>query len=470
MNSRLLRITLFVAGLCLALTHAPAAQTRHPRAKLPRAHPQAVIPGLSVESRASIAGAQAVNVPWFDSLETGGAGWTKDGFWHIPFKPQLIEVLSPAINPTLVLLPDSGFLPAPHSGNNAFWYGEDVTGTYIGSDFTQVIQTPLDGGTSNGSNTGSAITPLINLVGQKTPLLSFWTWWEIEGIATSAFDLMNVEVSADSGLTWNPLGRGLINPLDDDANQDDWKSYSSGGLGQKGKWIQEYFDLTGYVGSVVMIRFRFETLDDEFNGFRGWFIDDIGVGAAGAPAPTITQVTPAVVIQGQLLGVIGTNFVNGASIYVDTTLVGSLNAGVVSTAFAQFYVPAVGPGAHSVRIVNPDGKSAVKQSAFTVTTDVPPVLQSVTPDSALAGVSTPITITGSNFAAGVTVDIGGIPATGVQLVGSTQINAVSPNKLAPGVYDVTVLNTDGLSDVSILGFRVFTPGVSVVATGDSLAG
>lgn len=468
MNIRLLRTTLFIAALCLFTTNASTPQTRRPAARLPRAHAPSAIPGLSPETRASIAGIQAVNVPWIDSLETGAPGWTKNGFWHIAFRPQHIGVLNPAIDPTLVLLPDSGFLPSAYSGNNAFWYGEDSTGTYIGSDYTQVAQNPLGGGTSLQPNTGSAITPPINLVGQKNPILSFWTWWEIEGVNTNNFDLMNVEASTDTGVTWNPIGRGVINPVNNPSG-DYWKAYSSGGLGQKGKWIQAFFDLTPYVGKVVLVRFRFETVDRLYNGFRGWLIDNISVTASGAAAPTITSVVPQVANAFQLVEVFGTNFVSGATLSVDSAVV--FGAAVSSTTLMQFYAPSgISNGAHGIRITNPDGKFVVKTNAFTITTDLPPSLDSVLPDSAPVGASVPITLSGSNFAAGATVDIGGLPATNVQLVGTTQINASSPNKLPAGVFNVTVTNPDGLFDVSVLGFRVFAPPISIAATGDSLIG
>ncbi len=470
MNRRLMRTILVVAGLCAVMSQASLTQTRH-SPRRPRTQPQHGIHALSPQVRESIAGIQAVNIPWIDSLESGAGLWTTTGFWHLSVQPQHIAVLNPAINPTLVLLPDSGYLPSAHSGNNALWYGEDTTGTYIGKDFTQEPQTPLDGGTSLEANTGSAITPPINLVGAKTPLLSFWTWWEIEGIATSAFDLMHVEASTDSGVTWNPLGRGLINPLDDDANGDDWKEYSSGGLGKQGKWIHEYFDLTAYAGQVIWIQFRFETIDNLYNGFRGWLIDDIGVGTASAPAPTITQVSPSAGNISQLLGFSGTSFVSGATVQVDSTTVDPGSVGVVSTTFTQFYIPtSISNGSHSLRITNPDGKTFVLPNAFTVTSDVPPVLYTVTPDSAPVGVSAPITISGSNFLPGATVDIGGLPASGVQVTGTIQIQAYSPNKLPVGTYNVTVANPDGLSDVSVLGFKVFTPNMTVTATGDSLVG
>ncbi len=472
MNIRLLRSSLCIVGLCLLTAMASTSQTRRAASARPRVHPQRLTPGLAPEIRASIAGTQAVNLPWVDSLESGAANWTHTGFWHVVTQPQKIEVLSPAINPTLVLLPDSGFLPQAYSGNNAFWYGEDVTGTYIGSDYTTVSQSPLGGGTSASANTGNAITPLINLVGQKNVLLSFWTWWEIEGVNTNDFDLMHVEVSTDTGASWNDLGRGVINPVNN-PNGDYWKAYSSGGLGQKGKWIQAYFDLTPYAGKVVLLRFRFDTVDDLYNGFRGWLIDNISVTATTAGTPTIGSVSPGTVNPNQLVEVTGTNFVSGATLTVDTTVMSG--AAVSSTTLLQFYAYSLSNGTHSIRITNPDGKSVVKLNAFNVSTNSPPSFYSISPDSAPVGASAAITITGANFVvgtvtAGTTVDIGGLPATNVQVVGTMQINALSPNKLPAGVYNVTVLNPDGLSDVSVLGFRVFSPSVSVAATGDSLIG
>jgi hypothetical protein len=472
MNIRLLGTTLCIAALCFFITNASTPQTRRSAARLPRPSATSVIPGLSPETRTSIAGIQAVTVPWFDSLETGAPGWTKTGFWHISFKPQHIEVLNPAINPTLVQLPDSGFLPSAYSGNNVFWYGEDSTGTYIGSDYTQVMQSPLGGGTSVQSNSGSVITPPMNLVGQKNALLSFWTWWEIEAVNTNSFDLMHVEASTDSGITWNPIGRGVINPVNN-PNGDDWKAYSSGGLGKRGKWIQAFFDLTPYAGKVVMVRFRFDTGDELYNGFRGWLIDNISVTATVAGVPTITSVSPQIVNPDppppslpQVVEIFGTNFVSGATLQVDSTFV--FGASVVSTTLMQFKAPAISNGPHSILITNPDGKFVVKTNAFSITTDSPPVITSVQPDSARAGASALTTITGSNFAPGATVDIGGSLCTGVQLLGATQISAFSPNNLAPGAYNLTVTNPDGLSDVIVSGFRVITP--FVAATGDSLIG
>jgi hypothetical protein len=54
-----------------------------------------------------------------------------------------------------------------------------------------------------------------------------------------------------------------------------------------------------------------------------------------------------------------------------------------------------------------------------------------------------VTITGSGFAVGATVSFGGVPATGVTLVTSTSITAISP--AGSGTVDVTVSTPGGTS-------------------------
>ena len=95
-------------------------------------------------------------------MENGENGWTYTGFEHLIINPQNIQVLNPTINPRLVNLPDDGSLPIPHSGVGVWWYGEDVTGTFIGSDFDQ-NQSELSGGTSTVANEGSLISPELDL-------------------------------------------------------------------------------------------------------------------------------------------------------------------------------------------------------------------------------------------------------------------------------------------------------------------
>ena len=51
-------------------------------------------------------------------FEGGLGGWTASGQWHVQTDPQQFSVI-PAINPTLVTLPDSGNLPQAYGGNSA---------------------------------------------------------------------------------------------------------------------------------------------------------------------------------------------------------------------------------------------------------------------------------------------------------------------------------------------------------------
>ncbi|HEX7574164.1 MAG TPA: choice-of-anchor J domain-containing protein, partial [Bacteroidota bacterium] len=293
MYIRLLRTTLFIAGICLLAALDSNAQTQRSQRVSKANHDRAAGSGLSAGTIGSLAKVAAVTLPWFDDMENGAPGWTNTGFWHLPYRPQQISVLSPTINPDLVTLPDAGNLPAPFSGNYCWWYGENSTGTFIGNGFDPK-QASKSGGTSDSSNSGNLITPPISLVGQTHAVLSFQTWWEIEGVNSDLFDIMSIEASSDAGVNWVPLGRGRLNPLNDPAGEH-WKPYSSTGLGQKGSWTSQFFDLSFYAGKVIRIRFNFDTGDALYNGFRGWFIDDVSVTAGTLPAPLITIVTPPVV-------------------------------------------------------------------------------------------------------------------------------------------------------------------------------
>ncbi|HEX4441916.1 MAG TPA: S-layer homology domain-containing protein [Thermoanaerobaculia bacterium] len=77
---------------------------------------------------------------------------------------------------------------------------------------------------------------------------------------------------------------------------------------------------------------------------------------------------------------------------------------------------------------------------------------SVTPPSGPTNVGIPILIAGTDFAAGATVTIGGLPATGVSVTDSNTITATSP-VLTPGtVNDLVVANTDGTSGTLVKGW------------------
>lgn len=93
-----------------------------------------------------------------------------------------------------------------------------------------------------------------------------------------------------------------------------------------------------------------------------------------------------------------------------------------------------------------------------------PTVTSITPDSGPVDGGTSVTITGTAFAAGATITLGGSPATGVTVVDSTTMTAVTPPHAA-GVVDVLVTNLDGLSGGRTDGFAYVAPPPTFCVTG-----
>ena len=80
----------------------------------------------------------------------------------------------------------------------------------------------------------------------------------------------------------------------------------------------------------------------------------------------------------------------------------------------------------------------------------------ISPASGTTGGGTPVTITGTGFAAGATVKFGGTSATGVTVGSSTSITATTPAHAA-GTVDVVVTNTDSQSG-TLSGGYTYTSG------------
>lgn len=161
-----------------------------------------------------------------------------------------------------------GKISAPLEGNTSYWFGDAVTGNY--------------GTTTTKSSFGELESPSIDLSQYSKPLsLSFKTWWEIESVNPNqkGFDIMDVLISKDGGKTYFVLTR--LNPLSDPQSSLalDHVPYTNAGyylapiLTQ-----QEPISLDEYVGQKdVRIKFRFNSVDQHYNYFRGWMLDDIKI-------------------------------------------------------------------------------------------------------------------------------------------------------------------------------------------------
>ena len=80
-----------------------------------------------------------------------------------------------------------------------------------------------------------------------------------------------------------------------------------------------------------------------------------------------------------------------------------------------------------------------------------PTVSSIAPTSGTTAGGTEVTITGTNFATGATVSIGGVAATGVMVVNSTTITATT-GAHAAGTVNVVVTNSDTLTGTLTNGF------------------
>jgi plastocyanin len=164
------------------------------------------------------------------------------------------------------------------------------------------------------------------------------------------------------------------------------------------------------------------------------------------PAPTVTGVSPAngPTNGGTPVTITGTNFQNGATVKFGARA--ATDVLVVNATTITARTPLGPPSeqlAVNVVVTNPDGTSGSGALAFTYS--IPPLsVVSVTPNSALPSGSAgaaPVTITifGTGFsnALASSVTVGGVAATGVQIIDPVTIQATVPVHAA-GSGDVVV--------------------------------
>ncbi|WP_435925839.1 IPT/TIG domain-containing protein [Paenibacillus sp. DYY-L-2] len=177
-----------------------------------------------------------------------------------------------------------------------------------------------------------------------------------------------------------------------------------------------------------------------------------------APAPTITGVTPnkGLTSGGELVTVNGTNFVAGAKVYLDNTLV---TASFVSDTNLRFRTP-VWSTAESVdvKVVNPDGEEAVLIDGYAYEAPVvkPPTISSVSPNSSLITGGTLIYINGSDYQAGIKLYLNNteVPVT---LLADNMLRFRSPVWPQAEIVDVKVVNPDLQEAVALQAFTFTEP-------------
>jgi uncharacterized protein YjiK/methionine-rich copper-binding protein CopC len=188
--------------------------------------------------------------------------------------------------------------------------------------------------------------------------------------------------------------------------------------------------------------------------------------------PAVTSVSPTsgTTAGGTSVTIAGTGFAAGATV----TFGGTAATGVTVVSATQITAttPAGAAGAVNVVVTNADGQSATLTGGYTYVAPLPaPTVTGISPTSGTTAGGTSVTITGTNFAAGVTVRFGTTAATNVTVVSATQITATTPTGIA-GAVNVVVTNPDGQSATLTSGYTyVAAPAVtSVSPTSGTTAG
>ncbi|HUR64569.1 MAG TPA: IPT/TIG domain-containing protein [Candidatus Thermoplasmatota archaeon] len=195
-----------------------------------------------------------------------------------------------------------------------------------------------------------------------------------------------------------------------------------------------------------------------------------------APAPALSNVSP---VAGNANGndvvvLTGSGFSTAIAprvVFGGTVAGGTINGGVPATVLQPVSATKIavlapgkptGPNTVSVAVQNPDGSApAALANGYTYLAQSPPTLSSVAPLTGSDSGGTLLTLTGSGFAAGASVEFRQLdandavvtraPAASVVFVSATQLNVVTPpvSDASPalpttaGAIDIVVINPDG---------------------------
>ena len=153
---------------------------------------------------------------------------------------------------------------------------------------------------------------------------------------------------------------------------------------------------------------------------------------------------------GTVVTVTGTGFQTGATVAFGS--VQSTAVTVASSTQINAMSPPESSGTVAVSVTDPNAQSASLPSAFTFTSG--PSASSASPNSGPVTGGTTVTILGSGFQSGASVAFGGVAATSVNLVSSTEIQAVTPSSTA-GTVAITVTNSNSQTATLAAAFTFF---------------
>jgi hypothetical protein len=178
---------------------------------------------------------------------------------------------------------------------------------------------------------------------------------------------------------------------------------------------------------------------------------------------SVTGLSPSsgVAAGGNSVTITGTDFAAGAVVKFGNNAATNV---VVNSATQITATAPAGTGPVYVTVTTSQGTSATNSSNL-YTYEPPPAVTGVSPNSGPIPGGTSVTLTGTGFASGMTVDFGSSAATGVTVSSATSATATSPaySGKSGGTVDVTVTTTDGTSTINGGDHFTYTSPVTVTA-------
>lgn len=182
--------------------------------------------------------------------------------------------------------------------------------------------------------------------------------------------------------------------------------------------------------------------------------------------PLLTSISPTSGVTGTsaTITITGSNFQTGATVRLIQPGLLPITATGVSVSSTQitgtFNLGSMNAGTANVQVINPDGRSASLSNAFTIGA-ASPVITGISPTSSYLGESLTLTVNGQNLndiASVILVSADGtlqVPCSGVSSGSTTATCTLAvPSSATPEVYNVQVMNSDGLTGLLNSSFTI----------------
>lgn len=170
--------------------------------------------------------------------------------------------------------------------------------------------------------------------------------------------------------------------------------------------------------------------------------------------PGVTAVSPSggTVDGGTVVTITGTRFAPGSS--VSFAWVEAASVTVVNDTTLTAVTPPGSAGTADIVVTTPLGNATAPFTGFTY--NLPGII-AVTPAQGSMSGGDAITISGSGFVPGMSVSLGGIPATDVVFVNATTLTAVTPGSTFNGTVDVAATTPGGNASAPFNGYTYLLP-------------